>query len=193
VYGVPLVHPQDETYWGNVNPNGIRSCYDEGKRVAETLMMDYHRIYKLPIRIARIFNTYGPNMLSEDGRAVSNFIVQALHNEPITIYGDGSQTRSFCYVSDMVQGLVKLMNSSNDVVNPINIGNPHETKIIDIAKLIIQMTQSQSKVNYHELPQDDPKLRKPDISKAKKELNWSPEVNLDEGLNKTIAYFRGLK
>jgi len=191
VYGDPLVHPQRETYWGNVNFNGIRSCYDEGKRIAETLMMDYHRMYNLPIRIARIFNTYGPKMQKDDGRVISNFVVQALRNEPLTVYGDGTQTRSFCYVTDMVDGLIKLMNANDENITPINIGNPNELKIFDIASRIIKLTQSQSKIVHKILPQDDPKLRKPDITKARTVLQWNPQIVLEEGLKRTIDYFKG--
>jgi len=192
VYGDPLVHPQSESYWGNVNPNGIRSCYDEGKRVAETLMSDYHKMHQIPIRIARIFNTYGPLMQKDDGRVVSNFINQALQNEQLTLYGDGMQTRSFCYVSDMVEGLVNLMAAADTVTTPVNIGNPYEMTIMDIANLIIELTQSKSKIQQLNLPKDDPKLRNPDISKAKELLNWYPKVSLQEGLNLTISYFKGV-
>jgi UDP-glucuronate decarboxylase len=192
VYGDPLVHPQSESYWGNVNPNGIRSCYDEGKRVAETLMIDYHKMHQIPIRIARIFNTYGPLMQKDDGRVVSNFINQALQNEQLTLYGDGMQTRSFCYVSDMVEGLVNLMAAADTVTTPVNIGNPYEMTIMDIANLIIELTQSKSKIQQLNLPKDDPKLRNPDISKAKELLNWYPKVSLQEGLNLTISYFKGV-
>lgn len=192
VYGDPLVHPQVETYWGNVNPNGIRSCYDEGKRISETLMIDYQRKYNIPIRIARIFNTYGPKMEKDDGRVISNFINQAIHNIPITIYGDGSQTRSFCYVDDMVLGLVSLMESDIGVNSPVNIGNPNEMSILDIAQLIIDMTNSSSKLEFNPLPLDDPKLRQPDISKAFQLLSWEPKVTLNQGLSSTIEYFRGL-
>ena len=193
VYGDPLVHPQVETYWGNVNPNGIRSCYDEGKRIAETLMMDYHRKYNHPIKIARIFNTYGPKMEKDDGRVVSNFINQAINNLPITIYGDGTQTRSFCYVDDMVYGLVSLMESEDSINFPINIGNPNELSISDIAVLIVKLTNSNSRLDYKPLPSDDPKLRQPDISKATEILSWRPTIELKEGLRKTIEYFRGLE
>lgn len=189
VYGDPKVHPQTEDYWGNVNPIGIRSCYDEGKRCAETLMMDYHRQNAVETRIVRIFNTYGPNMDLNDGRVVSNFIVQALKGEDITIYGDGSQTRSFCYVSDLIDALIKMMDNPQKFIGPVNIGNPVETTIYDFAKLIIEMTNSKSKIIYKELPLDDPIQRKPDISLAKKELNWEPKVDISEGLSKTIEYF----
>lgn len=189
VYGDPKVHPQREDYWGNVNPIGIRSCYDEGKRCAETLMMDYHRQNGVDTRIIRIFNTYGPNMDMNDGRVVSNFIVQALQNHDITIYGDGSQTRSFCYVSDLVEGIVRMMNNQQKFIGPVNLGNPSERTILDFAKLIIEMTNSNSKIVYKPLPGDDPTQRKPDISLAKKELDWEPKVDIREGLTKTIEYF----
>ena len=191
VYGDPLVHPQVETYWGNVNPNGIRSCYDEGKRIAETLMFDYHRKYNHPIKVARIFNTYGPKMEKDDGRVVSNFINQAINNLPITIYGDGTQTRSFCYVDDMVLGLVSLMESGDSINCPINIGNPNEISIIGIAKMIIKLTKSNSILHYKALPLDDPKLRQPDISKAIGLIHWKPKIDLGIGLCTTIGYFRG--
>ena len=189
VYGDPQVHPQVETYWGNVNPIGIRSCYDEGKRCAETLMMDYHRQNNVDIRIVRIFNTYGPNMDPNDGRVVSNFIVQALKGENITIYGDGSQTRSFCFVSDLVNGMIKMMNNPQKFIGPVNLGNPSERTILDFAKLILEMTNSNSKIVYKPLPGDDPTQRKPDITLAKKELDWQPQVDIKEGLQKTIEYF----
>jgi len=188
VYGDPKVHPQTEDYWGNVNPIGIRSCYDEGKRCAETLMMDYHRQNNVDTRIVRIFNTYGPNMALNDGRVVSNFIVQALKNENITIYGDGSQTRSFCYVSDMVDGLIAMMNNPQGFIGPVNLGNPSERSILDFAKYIIELTNSNSKIVFEPLPGDDPTQRKPDISLAKKEFNWEPQVDLKDGLLKTIEY-----
>ncbi|MDD5012090.1 MAG: SDR family oxidoreductase [Candidatus Nanoarchaeia archaeon] len=188
IYGDPLEHPQTETYKGNVNTLGPRACYDEGKRVAETLLMDYHRTYKVPVRIARIFNTYGPNMDKDDGRVVSNFIVQALNNQPITIYGTGKQTRSFCYVSDLVRGLYNLMESNN--IGPINLGNPGEFTMLELAEKIIKLTDSKSKIEYKELPQDDPHQRKPDITLAKKILGWEPKIKLDEGLTKTINYFK---
>lgn len=190
VYGDPNVHPQTEEYWGNVNPIGIRSCYDEGKRAAETLFFDYHRQYNLNIKVMRIFNTYGPNMHPDDGRVVSNFIVQALKNIDITIYGDGSQTRSFCYMDDLLEGMVRLMNSSNMVTGPINIGNPIEFTILELANKVIDLTGSKSKIIYKELPQDDPMQRKPDISLAKKHLDWKPKVQLEEGLIETINYFK---
>lgn len=189
IYGDPKVHPQVESYWGNVNPIGIRSCYDEGKRCAETLMMDYHRQNSIDIRIVRIFNTYGPNMDLNDGRVVSNFIVQALKGEDITIYGDGSQTRSFCYVSDLVEGLVKMMNNPQKFIGPVNLGNPSERSILDFAKLIIEMTNSNSKIVFKPLPSDDPIKRKPDIALAKQKLDWVPMVDIKEGLEKTIKYF----
>ena len=189
VYGDPHVHPQVESYWGNVNPIGIRSCYDEGKRCAETLMMDYHRQYGVDTRIIRIFNTYGPNMDPNDGRVVSNFIVQALKGEDITIYGDGSQTRSFCYVSDLVDGIVKMMNNSQSFIGPVNLGNPSERTILEFAELILKMIDTKSKIVYKPLPGDDPTQRKPDISLAKKELDWQPKVAISEGINKTIEYF----
>jgi UDP-glucuronate decarboxylase len=190
VYGDPLVHPQPETYWGNVNPIGIRACYDEGKRCAETLFFAYHQQHKLKIKVSRIFNTYGPRMHPNDGRVVSNFIVQALKGEPITVYGDGSQTRSFCYVDDMVEALIKLMNSRDDLTGPINLGNPSEFTILELAEKVIKLTNSKSKINFKPLPKDDPKQRKPDISLAKKELQWEPKVSLEDGLKETIEYFK---
>lgn len=192
VYGNPQIHPQIETYWGNVNPIGIRSCYDEGKRCAETLMFDYHRQNNVQVRVARIFNTYGPNMALNDGRVVSNFIIQALKNEPITVYGNGNQTRAFCYVDDLVDGLIKLMNNTNNFIGPVNLGNPNEVKIIDFAKLIIELTQSKSQIIFKTLPSDDPVQREPDISLAKKELNWQPKTNIRDGLLKTIDYFKSI-
>ncbi|MEE3339973.1 MAG: UDP-glucuronic acid decarboxylase family protein [Hallerella sp.] len=189
VYGDPDVHPQTEDYWGNVNPIGIRSCYDEGKRVAETLFMDYHRQNHVDIRIVRIFNTYGPRMLANDGRVVSNFIVQALKGEDITIYGSGEQTRSFCYVSDLIEAIVRMMEQ-DDAIGPVNIGNPHEFTMLELAQKVIELTGSKSKIVYLSLPGDDPKKRKPDISRAKKILSdWEPTVQLEEGLKRTIAYF----
>jgi len=188
VYGDPDISPQVETYWGNVNPIGIRACYDEGKRVAETIMFDYHRQYGTKIKIARIFNTYGPRMSLNDGRVVTNFIGQALRNEPITIYGDGSQSRSFCYVDDLVSGLSSLFDSPQEVLGPINIGNPVEFTMIELANIIIQLTNSNSKLIFEELPQDDPKQRKPDITKAQEILAWSPTTALQDGLVKTIEY-----
>ena len=193
VYGNPLEHPQKEDYWGNVNPIGPRSCYDEGKRCAETLFFDYHRQYKVPIKVARIFNTYGPRMLPQDGRVVSNFIVQALNKEPITIYGDGTQTRSFCFVDDLIEGLIALMNSAPSFTGPVNLGNPTEFTIGDLARLIIEMTDSQSPLIFKPLPQDDPQKRKPDIALAKNVLSWEPKIPLREGLQKTIEYFKKLR
>lgn len=190
IYGDPKIHPQVETYWGNVNPIGIRSCYDEGKRCAETLMSDYHRQYGVDTRIIRIFNTYGPNMSSDDGRVVSNFIMQALKNEDITVYGDGLQTRSFCYVSDLVDGMVKMMNNSQSFAGPVNLGNPSERTVLDLAELIIELTGSKSKIINKPLPQDDPIKRKPDISLANKILNWAPKVDIKDGLKATIEYFK---
>ena len=192
VYGDPNISPQTETYWGNVNPIGLRSCYDEGKRAAETLFFDFNRQYSTEIRVARIFNTYGPNMSPEDGRVVSNFIVQALKNNDITIYGDGTQTRSFCYVDDLVEGLVRLMNNSDSSQSPINLGNPNEISVLELAQKIISMTNSNSKVIQLPLPQDDPKQRRPDIDKAKKILGWQPTIDLENGLIKTIEYFRNI-
>jgi UDP-glucuronate decarboxylase len=192
VYGDPEVHPQPESYWGRVNPIGIRSCYDEGKRCAETLFFDYWRQHKLPIKVARIFNTYGPNMHPDDGRVVSNFIMQALLGKPITIYGSGEQTRSFCYVSDLVDGLVRLMETRASVTGPINLGNPGEFTIRQLAELVIELTGSKSKLVRKPLPQDDPKQRKPDIAQARKVLKWEPKVKLREGLKQSIPYFEGL-
>ena len=189
VYGDPNISPQVETYWGNVNPIGIRACYDEGKRASEALFFDYNRQFNLDIKIARIFNTYGPNMALNDGRVVSNFIVQALQNMPITMYGDGLQTRSFCFVSDLVDGLYKLAFSDDGIQGPINLGNPKEFTMIQLAELIIELTGSKSKIEYKTLPADDPKQRKPDISKAQKELNWRPTVELREGIEASIPYF----
>tara|TARA_R110002020_G_scaffold224599_1_gene434176 strand:+ start:54964 stop:55962 length:999 start_codon:yes stop_codon:yes gene_type:complete len=189
VYGDPAIHPQTEDYWGNVNPIGIRSCYDEGKRCAETLFFDYHRQHKVEIKVARIFNTYGPRMHPNDGRVVSNFIVQALKGEDITLYGDGEQTRSFCYVSDLVTGLVSLMGTGPDFVGPVNIGNPGEFTIRQLAERVIALTGAKSKLVHRPLPQDDPKQRQPDISLAQEKLGWAPTVSLDEGLKPTIAYF----
>lgn len=189
VYGDPEIHPQPESYFGNVNPNGIRSCYDEGKRCAETLFFDYHRQHNLRIKVARIFNTYGPAMLPNDGRVVSNFIVQALKHKDITVYGNGSQTRSFCYVSDLIDVFIKLMNSSDKVTGPINTGNPTEFTILELAELIIKKTGSKSKILFCDLPQDDPRQRKPDITLAKKLFGWEPQIELSEGLDLTIDYF----
>ena len=190
VYGDPAIHPQVESYWGNVNPIGTRSCYDEGKRCAETLFFDYWRQYKLDIRIVRIFNTYGPNMLPNDGRVVSNFIVQALRGEDITIYGDGRQTRSFQYIDDLIEGMVKMMNNNKNFIGPVNLGNPDEFNIKELAEKIIKLTDSKSKIVYKELPLDDPKQRQPDISLAKEKLDWDPKINLEEGLLRTINYFK---
>jgi UDP-glucuronate decarboxylase len=190
IYGDPEIHPQPEEYWGNVNPIGVRSCYDEGKRLAETLMMDYHRQNKVDTRIARIFNTYGPRMCEDDGRVVSNFIVQALRGEPLTLYGAGDQTRSFCYVDDMVEALIRLMNT-DDLHEPVNLGNPIEFTIKQLAEEVLKISGSNSTITYQTLPQDDPKQRKPDISRAQEFLKWSPTIQLNEGLKKTIAYFKG--
>lgn len=192
VYGDPVVHPQPESYWGNVNPIGLRSCYDEGKRCAETLFFDYHRQHKLRIKIARIFNTYGPRMHPNDGRVVSNFIMQALKGEDITVYGDGSQTRSFCYVDDLIDGLMKLMNSPDDFTGPVNLGNPHEFSILELAQKVIKRTGSKSNIVFQPLPPDDPTQRQPDITLAKERLNWQPSIPLNEGLKKTIKYFKKL-
>ena len=190
VYGDPNISPQVEEYWGNVNPIGIRACYDEGKRAAETLFFDFHRQYGVNIKVARIFNTYGPNMSPHDGRVVSNFIMQALRSEDITIYGDGAQTRSFCYVDDLVDGLIKLMESPGSVNGPINLGNPTERAVMNLAEMVINKTKSKSKIIFHELPQDDPKQRKPDISKSRNLLNWEPKIDIDQGLESTIKYFK---
>ncbi|MBR1477537.1 MAG: SDR family oxidoreductase [Lachnospiraceae bacterium] len=189
VYGNPAVHPQPEEYWGNVNPIGIRSCYDEGKRVAETLFFDYHRQNDVDIKVIRIFNTYGPNMNQNDGRVVSNFIVQALKGKDITIYGDGTQTRSFCYVDDLVEGMIRMMNSREGFTGPVNLGNPGEFTMLELAEKVISLTGSSSKIIYQPLPQDDPTQRKPVIDLAKKELGWEPTIMLDEGLKRTIEYF----
>ena len=192
VYGDPEVHPQAESYWGRVNPIGIRSCYDEGKRCAETLFFDYFRQHQLPIKVVRIFNTYGPRMHPNDGRVVSNFIVQALRGEDITIYGDGSQTRSFCYVDDLIEGFVRMMGSPADFVGPVNMGNPGEFTMLELARKVIQLTGSSSKLRFLPLPQDDPKQRRPDIGLAKEQLGWAPCVALDAGLARTIDYFRSI-
>jgi UDP-glucuronate decarboxylase len=192
VYGDPTVHPQPETYLGSVNPIGPRACYDEGKRCAETLFFDYHRQHGLKIKVARIFNTYGPRMHPNDGRVISNFVLQALKGEPITIYGDGSQTRSFCYVDDMVDGLIRLMESPDDFTGPVNLGNPEEISILEAAEKIIKLTSSRSVIIFRALPNDDPKKRKPDITLAKKNLDWTPKIPLEEGLLKTITYFDDL-
>lgn len=192
VYGNPTVHPQPEEYWGNVNPIGIRSCYDEGKRAAETLFFDYHRQNGVDIKVIRIFNTYGPNMNPDDGRVVSNFIVQALRGEDITIYGDGTQTRSFCYVDDLVEGMIRMMNSRDGFTGPVNLGNPGEFTMLELAEKVLKLTNSSSKIVHMPLPQDDPTQRKPVIDLAKKELDWEPTVALDEGLKRTVEYFRSL-
>jgi len=192
VYGDPAIHPQPETYWGNVNPIGPRACYDEGKRCAETLFFDYYRQHKLKIKVARIFNTYGPKMDPFDGRVISNFIVQALRGDDITVYGDGKQTRSFCYIDDMVDGLIKLMNSNDELTGPINLGNPEECSILELAETIIKLSGSDSKIVFKPLPPDDPRQRCPDITLAKKTLNWFPTTNISDGLEKTIRYFRKL-
>ncbi|HEX9665656.1 MAG TPA: UDP-glucuronic acid decarboxylase family protein [Thermodesulfobacteriota bacterium] len=189
VYGNPTIHPQPETYWGNVNTIGPRACYDEGKRCAETLFFDYHRQHKLDIKVARIFNTYGPRMHPNDGRVVSNFILQALRGHDITVYGDGVQTRSFCYIDDMIEGIYRYMSVTNGFVGPVNLGNPSEVTILDLAKIIIDLTGSRSKIVFKQLPQDDPERRMPDISLAKSRLGWKPEVDLKTGLMKTVEYF----
>ena len=190
VYGDPKVHPQTESYWGHVNPIGERSCYDEGKRAAETLFVNYHKQNNVKIKIIRIFNTYGPRMHPNDGRVVSNFIVQALKNEDISIYGDGGQTRSFCYVDDLIDGMIKMMNTRDEFTGPVNIGNPGEFTILELAQKVIQLTNSSSKIIYQPLPADDPMQRKPDITLARKELNWEPKVHLEEGLVRTIDFFK---
>jgi len=192
VYGDPEVHPQPESYWGNVNPIGFRSCYDEGKRCAETLFFDYYREHKLKIKVARIFNTYGPRMHPSDGRVVSNFIIQALNDQDITVYGDGSQTRSFCYVDELIDGFIRLMATPDDFTGPVNLGNPVEFTIKELAEKVIHMTGSKSKISYKPLPHDDPKQRQPDITLAKRELDWEPTIKLEDGLRKTIEYFDGL-
>ena len=192
IYGDPAVHPQPESYWGHTNPIGPRACYDEGKRCAETLFFDYHRQHSVQIKVARIFNTYGPRMHPNDGRVVSNFIVQALTNQPITIYGDGSQTRSFCFVDDLIAGLTSLMESGPEITGPINLGNPHEFTIIELADMIVEMTGSKTKIINESLPTDDPKQRQPDITRAKEILDWTPRVELREGLARTIQYFEDL-
>ena len=189
VYGDPKIHPQTEDYWGNVNPIGTRSCYDEGKRCAETLFFDYHRQHKLQIKVARIFNTYGPRMHPNDGRVISNFIMQALTDRDITVYGDGEQTRSFCYVDDLIDGLIKLMDTEDDFTGPINLGNPEEFMILELAEKVIKLTGAKSKVKHEELPSDDPRQRQPDIGFAKKSLGWEPKIELEKGLKKTIEYF----
>jgi UDP-glucuronate decarboxylase len=193
VYGDPKLHPQPEKYWGNVNPIGIRSCYDEGKRCAETLCMDYHRQNNIKVKIIRIFNTYGPRMHPNDGRVVSNFIVQALQNKPLTVYGDGTQTRSFQYIDDLIEGMIRMMNTPDEITGPVNLGNPSEFTILEMANLIIELTRSRSKIEFNPLPQDDPVQRKPDITLAKKILNgWEPDLPLREGLIKTIDYFKNI-
>jgi UDP-glucuronate decarboxylase len=192
VYGDPIVHPQTESYWGNVNPIGPRSCYDEGKRCAETLFFDYHRQHHLGIKVARIFNTYGPRMHPNDGRVVSNFIVQALKGEPITLFGEGTQTRSFCYVDDLVEALIRLMNSPAELTGPVNLGNPKEFSVRELAENVIRLTGTRSRIECRPLPVDDPQQRQPEIALARKALNWSPKIELEEGLKATIAYFRDL-
>ncbi len=193
VYGDPTIHPQNEKYWGNVNPIGLRSCYDEGKRCAETLFFDYYRQHALKIKVVRIFNTYGPRMHPNDGRVISNFVIQALAGRDITVYGDGTQTRSFCYVDDMTEGLVKMMSSPDDFTGPVNIGNPNEYSILELAQKILEKTGSRSKIVYKPLPQDDPLKRRPDITLAKKRLGWEPATDLTEGLNRTIEYFQSVE
>ncbi len=190
VYGDPEVHPQPESYWGRVNPIGVRSCYDEGKRCAETLFFDYQRQHRLEIKVVRIFNTYGPRMHPNDGRVVSNFIVQALKNEDITIYGRGDQTRSFCYVSDLVEGMIRMMDASKEFVGPINLGNPNEMTILELAEKVLSLVGGKSRLQFKPLPSDDPRQRQPDITLAKSQLDWAPRVSLDDGLRKTIDYFR---
>jgi len=192
IYGNPDIHPQPEDYWGNVNPIGPRSCYDEGKRCAETLFFDYHRQNKVNIRVVRIFNTYGPRMHPNDGRVISNFIVQALRNQDLTVYGDGSQTRSFCYVDDLIEGIIRMMNGPDDFVGPVNLGNPGEFTIMDLAEIIVRLMGSQSKIVLLPLPKDDPLKRKPDITLAKERLDWEPRIGLEQGLIRTIEYFRGI-
>jgi UDP-glucuronate decarboxylase len=190
VYGDPNIHPQTEDYWGHVNPIGPRSCYDEGKRCAETLFFDYHRQHRLRIKVLRIFNTYGPRMHPDDGRVVSNFIMQALRNEDITIYGDGSQTRSFCYVDDLIDGMIRLMDTDDTFTGPVNIGNPNEFTMLELAEAVLRLTESRSKIAFHPLPEDDPRQRQPDIRLAQSALGWEPKVQLEDGLRETIAYFR---
>jgi UDP-glucuronate decarboxylase len=190
VYGDPLVHPQTEDYWGNVNPIGPRACYDEGKRAAETLFFDYHRQHKLDIKVVRLFNTYGPRMHPQDGRVVSNFIMSALNGKPLTVYGEGQQTRSFCYVSDLIDGLIAMMNSGREITGPINLGNPGEFTISELANIVIEKTNSESKIDYLPLPVDDPIRRQPDITRAKAALGWEPTIALSEGLDTTIAHFK---
>ena len=190
VYGDPIVHPQEESYWGNVNPIGLRSCYDEGKRCAETLFMDYHRQNNVRVKIIRILNTYGPRMLPNDGRVVSNFILQALHNEDITIYGDGKQTRSFQYIDDLVEGMIRMMNTEDEFTGPVNLGNPNEFPVLELAERIIRMTSSSSRIVFKQLPDDDPKQRQPDITLAKEKLSWQPTIELEDGLKRMIEYFK---
>jgi UDP-glucuronate decarboxylase len=192
VYGDPLLHPQNEKYWGNVNPIGVRSCYDEGKRAAETIIMDWNRKHKTNVKIIRIFNTYGPRMDPKDGRVVSNFIMQALNNKNITVYGSGNQTRSFCFVKDLIEGMIRMMNTENGFTGPVNLGNPGEFTVLELANKVIEMTNSKSKVVFEELPQDDPTRRKPDISLAKQKFDWEPKIKLDDGLKEAIAYFRSV-
>jgi len=192
VYGDPEIHPQEESYWGNVNPIGIRSCYDEGKRCAETLFFDYRRQHDMPIKVARIFNTYGPRMRPDDGRVVSNFIVSALTGRPLTIFGDGRQTRSFCYVDDMVDGLIRLMNTPHEVTGPINLGNPHEFTMLELAERVIDTVGGGAEIEYRPLPADDPTQRQPNIERAMQTLDWKPRIELDEGLAQTVSYFRTL-
>ena len=192
VYGDPTIHPQEESYWGNVNTIGLRACYDEGKRCAETLFFDYYRQNRVNIRVVRIFNAYGPHMHPDDGRVISNFIIQALKGEAITIFGDGTQTRSFCFVDDMIEGLIRMMNGPDDFIGPVNLGNPVENEILDLAKAIIKLTKSKSQLEFLPSPMDDPKRRRPDISLARKKLGWEPKISLDQGLGKTIQYFREL-
>lgn len=192
VYGDPTVHPQHESYWGNVNPIGIRSCYDEGKRCAETLFFDYHRQHNLEIKVARIFNTYGPRMHHADGRVVSNFIVQALRGDPIAVYGDGSQTRSFCFVDDLIEGILRLMGTGPEVTGPVNLGNPNEFTILELAEKVLRITGSTSRIVHHDLPQDDPRQRKPDISLAKDLIEWNPKIDIEDGLEYTINFFQNI-
>ena len=192
VYGDPAIHPQVESYWGNVNPIGVRSCYDEGKRCAETLFFDYYRQYKLDIKVARIFNTYGPRMHPSDGRVVSNFIVQALNGEQLTVYGDGNHTRCFCYIDDMIKGILAFMQEDNGFTGPLNLGNPHEISILELAEKVLELTGSKSEIIFNHLPEDDPVRRRPDISLAKKKIGWEPKISLKEGLTKTIEYFDAL-
>jgi len=192
VYGNPTVHPQKEDYWGNVNTIGLRSCYDEGKRCAETLFFDYHRQNKVNIRVARIFNTYGPRMYPNDGRVVSNFIIQALQNKPITVYGDGHQTRSFCYVDDLIEGLISFMNTPDEVTGPINLGSPAELSILELAQKVVELTNSKSEIHFEPLPHEDPRQRQPDITLARQILRWEPKVPLEQGLKQTIEYFRSI-